>query len=89
MALGANRGQVLRMILRQGMWIVGIGLVAGLVVGYFFGPAMRALLGNISPRDPVVYATTIVALALTGFVASIVPAWRAASVDPLAALRDG
>jgi ABC-type antimicrobial peptide transport system permease subunit len=85
----AGRGQVIRMILRQGLVVVGVGLVAGLGIGYLLGPLMQALFFNVKATDPLVFATTISLLLLTGFLASFVPARRAASVDPLVALREG
>jgi ABC-type antimicrobial peptide transport system permease subunit len=87
MALGAGRGQVVRMILRQGMLVVGIGLVAGLGIGYLLGPLMEALFFNVTATDPAIFGTTTVLLLLTGFIASFMPARKAASVDPLVALR--
>jgi predicted permease len=87
MALGAGRGRVVRMVLRQGVLYIGIGIALGVGVGLLLGPLMVELLNNVSPRDPMVFATTIGVLALTGLVASLVPALRAASVDPNVALR--
>jgi ABC-type antimicrobial peptide transport system permease subunit len=87
MALGAGRGAVLRLILRQGLWYVGIGLVLGTWIGYELAPTMGELLWRVEPHDLTVFGTTIGVLAATGFVASLVPALRAASVDPLVALR--
>ena len=87
MALGAGRGQVLRLILRQGLIYVGIGLVIGTGIGALLGPLMGELLWRVEPHDLGVFATTIGVLAVTGLVASLVPALRAASVEPLVALR--
>ena len=87
MALGAGRKQVIRMILRQGLIVVGVGLAVGLGIGLLLGPAMSALFFNTSARDPVVFGSTIGLLFTTGVIASLVPAMRAASVDPLTALR--
>ena len=88
MALGAARGGVLRMILWQGMWRVGLGIVIGLVPAWFLAGQMRALLTRVSQFDPLVFGLTILLLVLPGAAATIVPALRAASVDPLVALRD-
>lgn len=87
MALGANRPQVVRMILRQGLIVVGIGLSIGLGIGYLAGPLMSALFFNVTATDPMVFGTTTALLLVTGIIASLVPAMRAASVDPLVALR--
>ncbi len=88
MALGAGRQQVIRMILRQGLTVVGIGLLVGLGIGYLLGPQMSALFFNVRPTDPTVFGLTAAVLLVTGVIASLVPARRAASVDPLTALRD-
>ncbi len=87
MALGADRRGVVRMILWQGMWRVMLGIVLGLVPAWFLAGAMRNLLFNVTQGDPAVFAATVAALLLAGLVASLVPALRAASVDPLTALR--
>ena len=87
MALGAARASVLRMILWQGLWRVGLGIVLGLVPAWFLAGQMRALLTRVSQFDPLVFGLTIVLLVLAGVAATIVPAMRAASVDPLVALR--
>jgi len=88
MALGAGRKQVIRMILKQGLIVVGVGLAVGLGIGLVLGPAMSALFFNVTPTDPAVFGSTIGLLLATGVVASLVPALRAASVDPLVALRE-
>jgi putative ABC transport system permease protein len=87
MALGASRRSVLRMVLWQGCWRVGLGVAIGLWPGWFLATQMRELLSNVSPADPVVHVTTAVTLLLAGALASLVPALRASSVDPLTALR--
>ena len=87
MALGAARGSVLRMILWQGMWRVGLGIAIGLVPAWLLAGQMRALLTRVSQFDPLVFGLTILLLVLAGVAATIVPALRAASVDPLVALR--
>ncbi|HXT71853.1 MAG TPA: ABC transporter permease [Vicinamibacterales bacterium] len=87
MALGADRNHVVRMILRQGLIVVGIGLVIGLGIGFLLGPMMSELFFNVKPTDPLVFGLTTAVLLTTGVIASVVPALRAASVDPLEALR--
>lgn len=87
MALGAGRRQVVGMIIRQGMIVVGVGVVMGLGLGALLGPAMSELFFNVEPMDPMVFGTTAAVLIATGLVASLVPARKAASVDPLVALR--
>jgi predicted permease len=87
MALGASRRSMLRMVLWQGFWRVALGVALGLWPGWFLGTQMRELLSNVSAADPVVHVTTAVTLLLAGVLASLVPAFRASSVDPLTALR--
>ena len=87
LALGADKARVVRMILLQGMRLVLIGLVLGLTIGWLAAPLMAELFFNVKPTDPFVFGATAFALALTGIVASLVPAFRAASTDPVVALR--
>jgi predicted permease len=87
MALGASRRSMLRMVLWQGFWRVALGVALGLWPGWFLGTQMRELLSNVSASDPVVHVTTAATLLLSGVLASLVPALRASSVDPLTALR--
>jgi putative ABC transport system permease protein len=87
LALGASRGCVLRMVLWQGLWRVAVGVVAGIVPGWFVGTLMSALLSHVQATDPIVHLTTIATLVVTGVLACLAPALRAASVDPLVALR--
>ena len=87
MALGASRRSMVRMVLWQGVWRVGVGIVLGLWPGWYLGTQMRELLSNVSPADPVVHVTTAVTLLVSGALASLVPAVRASSIDPLRALR--
>jgi predicted permease len=88
MALGASRRGVLGMVLWQALWRVSIAVAIGLWPGWFVATQMPGLLaGNVSVTDPVVYVTTAVALILAGTLASLAPALRAATVDPLTALR--
>ncbi|GMV20113.1 MAG: hypothetical protein AMXMBFR57_00620 [Acidimicrobiia bacterium] len=87
MAMGADRRTVLRMILWQGMWRVVLAVVIGLVPGWRLAILMSELLRGVSPLDPTAYIGTAVTLLLSAFVACLVPALRAASVDPMVALR--
>ena len=87
MAMGADRSTVLRMILWQGLWRVALAVAIGLVPGWRVGILMDGLIDNVSPSDPVVLSLTAVTLLVSGALASFVPALRAASVDPIVALR--
>jgi predicted permease len=87
-ALGASRGNILGLVVRQGMWLAGIGIIAGLVGALVLTRVMSALLYQVSATDVVTFATVALFVAAVSMVASYVPAWRATRVDPLVALRD-
>ena len=87
MAMGAGAGDVLKMVLRQGLWQVVIGVLLGLGLGVGLGTAMQLLLFQVRPYDPVIFTIIAVVLGGTGLVACLVPARRAAAVDPMVALR--
>jgi len=87
MALGAQRRTLTAMFVRQGLWLTGIGIVSGLVGAFATMRLMSSLLFNVSPVDPVSYATMTVAVIATAYLACYLPSRRAATVDPLAALR--
>ena len=87
LALGAARGEVLAMVVRQGMTVALIGTFAGLVIGVGVARVMSGLLYEVSPGDPYIFAVASAVLLLAGFVASLGPALRAASVQPVIALR--
>jgi predicted permease len=86
-ALGANRGQILGMVIVQGVRLVGIGAVVGLVIASWLGRLISAQLFNVSPFDSGIFGLTLLILGTTAFLAAYVPAWRATRVDPLTALR--
>jgi ABC-type lipoprotein release transport system permease subunit len=87
MALGAATADVLRMVLRQGLLQVAIGIVLGVGLAALLSTAMRARMFDVSPHDPMTFTGIAVVLALTGLLACLVPARRAALVDPMEALR--
>jgi putative ABC transport system permease protein len=87
MALGAQPGDVVRLVLRQGMIQLAIGLVLGLGLAYLLGTMLKIILFQVSPLDPLVYGATIAVLVLSAVAASLVPARRATRVDPMVALR--
>jgi len=89
MALGADKKRVLRMVLWQGMWRVLVGIALGLAPAWGLGTLMTQLLYRVAPYDPFVFGATVSVLLLAGFAASTIPALRAASIDPLNALRHG
>jgi predicted permease len=87
MALGAQVKDVLRLVVRQGFTPVLIGLTIGLVATFAVGHLIAALLYQISPYDPLLIAVTAAALAIAALLACLIPARRAALVDPIQALR--
>jgi predicted permease len=87
MALGARPERVLGEVLRGGMTIVAIGAVLGLAIAWLTGRLLGTLLFGVSPRDPVIYLVVAFGILLIGFLANLVPARRAASMDPMRVLR--
>ena len=86
-ALGAQRGQVLGMVLRDGMRPVVIGLLIGAGVGAGVGYVIRSQLYGTRPMDPSVFVAMLATLVVVAAAASAAPAWRASSVNPIEALR--
>jgi hypothetical protein len=86
MALGARHGDVIRMIVSQGGRRAVLGLALGLLLAFYVTGAMGSILVGIEPRDPSVFLLVTVILAGVSFLALWIPAWRASTVGPLAAL---
>jgi predicted permease len=87
-AIGASRGQIASLIVRQGLWKGGIGVVLGLVGAALLSRSMTTLLFNVQPTDPAVYAAVSFVLIGVALLASYLPARRASRIDPLIALRE-
>ncbi len=87
MALGAQRPDLLRMVLREGMTLVAIGLAVGLPIAFVLTRLMSTLLFEVSPTDPVTFTAVSVVLVLVALTACYVPARRATAINPIAALR--
>jgi ABC-type antimicrobial peptide transport system permease subunit len=87
MALGARRGQVLGIVLKQGLGLTVIGSAVGLGLSLVLARLAASLLYGVSPTDPVTFLCVPMFLLLVALVACVVPALRAASLDPLRALR--
>ena len=88
MALGADRGRVVQMVLRGAFWQVGIGLALGIPTAILAGKLMSDQLFGVKPWDPVMLTLAAVLLGIAGLLATLVPAWRAAGVNPIQALRN-
>jgi ABC-type antimicrobial peptide transport system permease subunit len=87
MALGADRMNMLIMVLRSAFLQVGIGLAIGIPVTIFGGRVMASQLFGVKPYDPLVLSITTIVLAVAAFVAAVIPARRAANTEPMLALR--
>jgi len=87
MALGAQRRDVLRMVLRDVALLVAIGVGLGLPGGYGMGRVVETQLFGLSARDPLTFAAATATLLLVALLAGYIPARRAAKVDPMVALR--
>ena len=86
-ALGASRGDVLRLVLGQGTVLVGIGLAAGLLGALVASQALRSVLYDVAPLDPAALISALLTLSLVALIACFLPARRASLVDPIEALR--
>lgn len=87
MALGANRREILRLVLRQGMLLTATGLAIGIALALGAAHVLESQLLGLAPTDPVSFAATTSALLTAAIAACLIPARRAASLDPLRALR--
>ena len=86
-ALGAQRRDVIGLIVRQGMSLAAIGIAVGLVGAFGMTRVVRTLLIGVSPTDPLSFVSVALFLAGVALLASVIPARRATEVDPIVALR--
>jgi putative ABC transport system permease protein len=86
LAVGANRGDVVRMVVIQGAWKAGVGLLAGLGLAVLVTGALGSVLVGVDPRDPAVFLGVTLVLGSVSFLGLWLPARRASSVDPVRAL---
>jgi ABC-type antimicrobial peptide transport system permease subunit len=87
-SLGATSIAVLRLILRDGLQIVGIGLILGVIVAASATHLIQSALYGVSANDPIALGAGVTALALAAFAACLLPALRAARINPITALRE-
>jgi predicted permease len=87
LAIGADRSQVLGMVLRQGLSLAAIGIVVGLIGAFALTRLMRGLLYEVGPNDPITFIAVPAALLIIALAASFLPARRATRVSPTIALR--
>jgi predicted permease len=87
-ALGARPGNIIRLVVRHGMELAGIGIGVGLVGAAALTRVMTSLLFGVSTTDAFTFGIVPALLAAVAFAATVIPAWRATRVDPMVALRD-
>jgi ABC-type antimicrobial peptide transport system permease subunit len=88
MALGATRISVAKLVLRQGSILIGVGLAAGLIMSFAAGRLLKSFLYEVKPTDISTYLCVAATLAIVGLVAALIPARKAASIQPMQALRE-
>jgi ABC-type antimicrobial peptide transport system permease subunit len=87
MALGASRAQVLHGVLGQSLWMIMLGIAAGLAGAFALTRLLSSLLFGVTATDPVAFLAAAGAMLTAGIAASLIPAHRATNVDPASALR--
>jgi ABC-type antimicrobial peptide transport system permease subunit len=87
-ALGARPGNIIRLVVRQGMQLAGIGIAVGVVGAAVLTRVMTSLLFGVSTTDVFTFGTVPALLAAVAFAATVISAWRATRVDPMVALRE-
>ena len=88
MALGATRASVAQLVLRQGSVLIGVGLVIGLILSFASGRLVKSFLYEVKPTDIATYFAVAGALVVVGLIAALIPARKAASIQPMQALRE-
>jgi putative ABC transport system permease protein len=87
MALGAQRSAVMLLVLKKAALLLALGLISGLVASWFAARAIQAFLFGVGRHDPITVLSVCGLLAVSGLIAALIPARRAASIDPMQALR--
>ncbi len=87
MALGASRAEVLAMVMRESLWVLAVGLAGGIPLVFFIARPLKSMLYQLSPLDPVSFVLAIVTMGIVSGCAAWLPARRAASIEPMQALR--
>jgi putative ABC transport system permease protein len=89
MALGADRRQVQRLVIGEGVWLAATGTVVGVIAAFGLTRVLRTLLFDVKPGDPLTYVSIVAVLGIAAAIASWIPARRASKVEPTEALRAG
>jgi putative ABC transport system permease protein len=89
MAIGARGANVVAMVMRNALFVVGAGVIAGLWLAYALGYLIGALLVDVPARDPVTFAAVAATVLVAAVAAAFVPALRAVRMSPVDALRQG
>ena len=87
MALGAERGRVLWMIMRESLIVSAIGILIGLPLAFAASRLLKTMLFGLTPTDPLSFVAALLTIVVVATGASLIPARRASSVDPMVALR--
>jgi ABC-type lipoprotein release transport system permease subunit len=87
MSVGAQKSQVLRLVMWDGLKLVGIGTATGLLIAFLCTRLLESMLFNISPADPITFVAVTVLFLGVAVAATLTPAMRASSIDPVEALR--
>ncbi|MHC4602570.1 MAG: FtsX-like permease family protein, partial [Planctomycetota bacterium] len=87
MALGAERSDVFKLVIKQGLTLIVIGLVIGMGGALALTHVLRSLLYGVTPTDPVTFVVVSLLLTVVGLLACYIPARRATKIDPISALR--
>jgi ABC-type antimicrobial peptide transport system permease subunit len=87
MALGAQRSDVVMLVLKKAALLLALGLLSGLAASWFATRAIQAFLFGVGRHDPMTILSVCALLAISGLIAALIPARRAASIDPMQALR--
>ena len=88
MALGAQAGNILRLVAEQGLWPVGGGLTIGVLAGLLLARFIDAFLYGVSPYDPITLALTVLVLGIAALLACLLPGVRAIQISPTSVLKE-